>query len=78
MGVSCAFFSLFNAATMVFFGPPAKVLSGDCVRSSAEDFTVVPKWVKMESEIVYRVHELTKYMEGSLFVIAHFFKFCLL
>ncbi|GMP80547.1 hypothetical protein CsSME_00035600 [Camellia sinensis var. sinensis] len=65
MGVSCAFFSLFNAATMVFFGPPAKVLSGDCVRSSAEDFTVVPKWVKMESEIVYRVHELTKYMEGS-------------
>ncbi|CAL5392948.1 unnamed protein product [Camellia sinensis] len=38
MGVSCAFFSLFNAATMVFFGPPAKVLSGDCVRSSAEDF----------------------------------------
>ncbi|KAI7979692.1 UDP-glycosyltransferase 91C1 [Camellia lanceoleosa] len=64
-GVSCAFFSLYNAATMVFFGPPADVLSGDCVRSSAEDFTVVPKWVKMESEIVYRVHELTKYMEGS-------------
>ncbi|XP_028115991.1 UDP-glycosyltransferase 91C1-like [Camellia sinensis] len=27
MGVSCAFFSLFNAATMVFFGPPAKVAS---------------------------------------------------
>ncbi|XP_028095705.1 UDP-glycosyltransferase 91C1-like [Camellia sinensis] len=40
MGVSCAFFSLFNAATMVFFGPPAKVLSGDCVRSSAEDFQI--------------------------------------
>ncbi|CAL5348916.1 unnamed protein product [Camellia sinensis] len=54
------------AATMVFIGPPAEVLNGDCVRSSAEDFTVVPKWVKMESEIVYRVHEMTKYMEGSV------------
>ncbi|CAL5415070.1 unnamed protein product [Camellia sinensis] len=65
MGVSCAYFSLFSAATMVFIGPPAEVLNGDCVRSSAEDFTVVPKWVKMELEIVYRVHEMTKYMEGS-------------
>ncbi|KAM3250981.1 hypothetical protein P3L10_005051 [Capsicum annuum] len=41
LGVSCAFFSLFTAATMAFYGPPWALLNDE--RSIPEDYTVIKK-----------------------------------
>ncbi|KDP41496.1 hypothetical protein JCGZ_15903 [Jatropha curcas] len=65
LGISTAFFSLFNAATLSFIGPPSMLMNGGDLRLTAEDFTVVPKWVPFESNIAYRVHEVTKYVEKT-------------
>ncbi|CAN1192496.1 UDP-glycosyltransferase 91C1 [Linum perenne] len=57
----CVFFSLFTAATLCFVGPPG---GGDS-RRSAEDLTVIPDWVPIESNVKYRLHEVTKYVEKT-------------
>ncbi|XP_047262647.1 UDP-glycosyltransferase 91C1 [Capsicum annuum] len=62
LGVSCAFFSLFTAATMAFYGPPWALLNDE--RSIPEDYTVVPKWIPFESEVKYRQHEIKKNLEA--------------
>lgn len=59
LGISCAFFSLFNAAVLSFLGP----LDND-LRTKAEDFTVVPDWIPFKSEVVFRLHEMSKNMES--------------
>ncbi|GAA0138774.1 glycosyltransferase [Lithospermum erythrorhizon] len=64
-GIPTSFFSLFNAANLAFIGPPSIILSGEVVRSKAEDFAVVPKWFPFSSTIAYRVHEVLKYVDGS-------------
>lgn len=65
LGVTAAYFSLFNAANMAFIGPPSMILDGEYARTTAEDFTVVPRWIPVASEIVYRRHEVAKFMESS-------------
>ncbi|XP_059460895.1 UDP-glycosyltransferase 91C1 [Corylus avellana] len=62
-GVSRAFFSLFHAAFMSFLGPPEALIDGGS-RSTAEDFTMVPKWVPFHSNVVYRLHEIAKNVES--------------
>ncbi|KAK4361362.1 hypothetical protein RND71_020314 [Anisodus tanguticus] len=62
LGISCAFFSLFTAATMAFFGPPWALLNDE--RSIPEDYTVVPKWIPFETKAVYRLHEIKKNFEA--------------
>lgn len=62
LGVSRAFFCLFNAAFMSFLGPPEALIDGGS-RSTAEDFTMVPKWVPFHSNVVYRLHEIAKNVE---------------
>ncbi|XP_062164844.1 UDP-glycosyltransferase 91C1 [Alnus glutinosa] len=63
LGVSRAFFCLFNAAFMSFLGPPEALINGGS-RSTAEDFTMVPKWVPFHSNVVYRLHEIAKNVES--------------
>ncbi|XP_052201035.1 UDP-glycosyltransferase 91C1 [Diospyros lotus] len=69
LGISHAFFSLFTAATMAFFGPPSSSssLSSTMVntRTTPEDFTVVPAWVPFKSDVVYRLHEVKTFVEVS-------------
>ncbi|KAK2997905.1 hypothetical protein RJ639_025414 [Escallonia herrerae] len=65
LGISRAFFSLFNAATMAFIGPAEVLLTGEDNRKTADDFTVVPEWVPFESNVAFRVHEVVKFVEGS-------------
>ncbi|XP_055804399.1 UDP-glycosyltransferase 91C1 [Solanum dulcamara] len=62
LGVSCAFFSLFTAATMSFYGPPWALLNDE--RSVPEDYTVVPKWIPFETKVNYRLHEIKKNFEA--------------
>ncbi|ESQ33493.1 hypothetical protein EUTSA_v10007607mg [Eutrema salsugineum] len=57
LGISKAFFSLFNAASLCFLGPPSLLI--DNFRSKPEDFTVVPPWIPFHSNIAYRYHEIT-------------------
>uniref|UniRef100_A0A1J3FAB9 UDP-glycosyltransferase 91C1 n=1 Tax=Noccaea caerulescens TaxID=107243 RepID=A0A1J3FAB9_NOCCA len=63
LGISKAFFSLFNAATLCFMGPPSSLI--DDFRSTPEDFTVVPPWIPFESKIVFRYHEVARYVEKT-------------
>ncbi|KAB1203865.1 UDP-glycosyltransferase 91C1 [Morella rubra] len=63
LGVSRAFFSLFTAACLSFIGPPAVLIDGDS-RSTAEDFTVIPKWVPFHSNVAYRIHEVSRYVDA--------------
>ncbi|KAJ6694884.1 GLYCOSYLTRANSFERASE [Salix koriyanagi] len=65
LGISCAFFSLFTAATLSYIGPPSVLMNIGDPRSKAEDFTVVPKWIPFESDLVFRLHEVTKYVEKT-------------
>ncbi|CAN4081977.1 unnamed protein product [Withania somnifera] len=62
LGISCAFFSLFTAATMAFFGPPWALLNDE--RSIPEDYTVVPKWIPFKASVNYRLHEIKKNFEA--------------
>ncbi|XP_074267737.1 UDP-glycosyltransferase 91C1-like [Silene latifolia] len=59
MGVSCAYIALFNAASLSFIGPPSALLGN--VRSSLDDYTVVPCWIPFESDIAYRPYEVVKF-----------------
>ncbi|CAD5334446.1 unnamed protein product [Arabidopsis thaliana] len=63
LGISKAFFSLFNAATLCFMGPASSLIEE--IRSTPEDFTVVPPWVPFKSNIVFRYHEVTRYVEKT-------------
>ncbi|KFK29804.1 hypothetical protein AALP_AA7G181400 [Arabis alpina] len=63
LGISKAFFSLFNAASLCFMGPPSSLIQE--TRSKPEDFTVVPSWVPFESNIVFRYHEVARYVEKT-------------
>ncbi|EEF35043.1 UDP-glucosyltransferase, putative [Ricinus communis] len=65
VGISSAFFSLFTAATLSFIGPPSLTMNGGDLRLTAEDFTIVPRWVPFESNIKYCIHEVTKYIEKT-------------
>ncbi|KAF3447263.1 hypothetical protein FNV43_RR12443 [Rhamnella rubrinervis] len=65
LGVSRAFFSLFNAANLAFIGPPSVLIDGRDSRTKAEDFAVVPEWIPFETHVVYRTYELAKYFEGT-------------
>lgn len=66
LGISCAFFSLFTAACLSFIGPPSELMNCGDSRHNAEDFTVKPKWVPFESNVVYHLHEVTKYVEKPM------------
>ncbi|GLT60587.1 hypothetical protein SLA2020_333470 [Shorea laevis] len=61
LGISRAYFSLFTAAFLAFIGPRSDLAKDE--RSTPEDFTVAPKWVPFESNIYYRLHETTKFVE---------------
>nr|GEU89766.1 UDP-glycosyltransferase 91C1 [Tanacetum cinerariifolium] len=66
LGISTAYFSLFTAATQAFLGPTSQLTNNKGTRSTAEDFCQAPEWVPFESDIVYRLHEVTKYTEGAV------------
>ncbi|TYI21408.1 hypothetical protein ES332_A06G035300v1 [Gossypium tomentosum] len=69
LGISRAFFAVFTAACLSFMGSPSTLIGsgddGDDARSTAEDFTTIPNWVPFESNLAYRLHEITKYIERT-------------
>ncbi|XP_058185005.1 UDP-glycosyltransferase 91A1-like [Rhododendron vialii] len=61
LGISSAYFSIFIATSLCFFGP-SKVLMGmrGDSRTKPEDFTVQPKWVPFESTVAFRLFEINR------------------
>ncbi|KAF9617887.1 hypothetical protein IFM89_039106 [Coptis chinensis] len=64
LGVPCAFFSLFNAASVAFFGPPSELM-GNNEESwrSLEDLTYKPKWLPYNSIVFLRLYEMLRIMD---------------
>lgn len=60
LGISCAFFSTFNAWSSVFFGPAKDIIDGNVQRTKPEDFTVPPKWIPFPSNIAFRLYEINR------------------
>ena len=59
LGISCAFFCIFNAPTVGFLDS-----GGEDDRTEAEDFTVSPKWVPFPSRVSFRYFEIKKIFES--------------
>ncbi|KAF8779719.1 hypothetical protein HU200_002301 [Digitaria exilis] len=58
-GVPCAFVSLFSAAALCFFGPPAALMGlGKHARTKLDDLTSVPNYVPFPTTVAYRGYEL--------------------
>lgn len=59
LGISCSFFSIFNAPVLGFFDS-----GGEEDRTDAEHFTVSPKWVPFPSQVAYQYFEVKKIFES--------------
>ncbi|KAF5178177.1 Udp-glycosyltransferase 91c1, partial [Thalictrum thalictroides] len=66
LGVPCAFFSLVNAATIAWTGPPS-ILMGitEDPRKTLEDLLGVPKWIPSTSNVVFRLHEILRLVNST-------------
>ncbi|KAK9112914.1 hypothetical protein Scep_020433 [Stephania cephalantha] len=60
LGIHRAFFSIFHASTICFFGPPMNLLKDEDPRTKPEDFTVPPTWIHFPSNMAFRLHEILK------------------
>jgi hypothetical protein len=57
--VPCAFLSMFSAAALGFFGPPAALMGlGEHAKTKLEQLTSVPDYVAFPTTVAYRAHEL--------------------
>ncbi|XP_052197174.1 putative UDP-rhamnose:rhamnosyltransferase 1 [Diospyros lotus] len=60
LGISLAYFSIFNASSGSFFGSSITIVNGGDYRRTPEDFIVPPKWVPFPSTVAYRLHEIKR------------------
>ncbi|KAM5547326.1 UDP-glycosyltransferase 91C1-like [Rosa sericea] len=62
LGINSVYFTIFNATSMAFLGPPSEILGGE--RQQPEDFTVVPKWIDFPNyDVKYKLHEVITHWE---------------
>ncbi|TYH90004.1 hypothetical protein ES332_A13G021200v1 [Gossypium tomentosum] len=62
LGINLVFFSIFNASTSTFGGPPSALL-GDH-RKRLEDFTVVPEWIDYPcNNVAFTLYETVNYQQ---------------
>ncbi|KAF2302558.1 hypothetical protein GH714_037729 [Hevea brasiliensis] len=58
LGISGAYFSIFGAWTISFFGSSSSaMINGEDSRTRPEDFTVPPEWIPFPSKVAFRLHE---------------------
>ncbi|KAK4541128.1 hypothetical protein RGQ29_031797 [Quercus rubra] len=58
LGISRAFFSIFNASTLCFLGPTkSSVIEAHEPRSEPNHFVVPPKWVPFHTKVAFRYFE---------------------
>ncbi|KAM0055079.1 putative soyasaponin III rhamnosyltransferase [Helianthus debilis subsp. tardiflorus] len=59
-GVRTAYFSIYPALFLGFFGSPETAMHGDADRATLEEFIKLPKWVSFESEVRPSLFQLTR------------------
>ncbi|KAL5556573.1 hypothetical protein UlMin_038809 [Ulmus minor] len=65
LGVSRAFYFIFNASTVCFFGPtPTDLVEAYGPRTKPEDFTFPPKWIPFPSDLACRPFEAKKLFDN--------------
>ncbi|XP_044480648.1 putative UDP-rhamnose:rhamnosyltransferase 1 isoform X1 [Mangifera indica] len=61
LGISSAFFSIFQAWSLCFGGSSSSaMINGKDPRTKLEDFTVPPPWVPFKTNVAFRLHEAKK------------------
>ncbi|KAI3798686.1 hypothetical protein L1987_33964 [Smallanthus sonchifolius] len=66
LGISRAFFSIFNAWFISFMGSsPDDLINSSDDRTTAEDFLTPPKWVPFPSKLYYLKHEANLIFAGN-------------
>ncbi|XP_042503180.1 putative UDP-rhamnose:rhamnosyltransferase 1 [Macadamia integrifolia] len=63
-GIPCAYFSIFNAQFLAFFGSPWLRMTGEDTRTDPEHFTVPLKWFPSPSNLAFRLFEILKMSES--------------
>ncbi|KAK9949357.1 hypothetical protein M0R45_004884 [Rubus argutus] len=67
LGVSTAYFSVFNASSLCFFGPSSPdLMSRYELRTKPEEFTVHPEWIPFPSKICLRYFEAKSVLDGIM------------
>ncbi|KAM1047169.1 hypothetical protein ACFX2C_026565 [Malus domestica] len=61
LGVNSVYFSVTNANSLAFGGPPSELLGNK--RRRPEDFTVVPEWVDYPSNVAFKLHEVVSHWD---------------
>ncbi|PIA52260.1 hypothetical protein AQUCO_01000255v1 [Aquilegia coerulea] len=64
IGVSCAFFSLFNAASVAFFGPPSVLVGEVEVTHALENNIMKPKWMPSSPSVFLRLYEAVRILDS--------------
>nr|BBK15465.1 UDP-glycosyltransferase [Polygala tenuifolia] len=66
MGIKTCFFSICNAASLGFLGPPKETMGDGPIRTQPEQFLVSPEWVPFPSPIRFRYFEVMKIAKGII------------
>ncbi|KAL6226723.1 hypothetical protein ACLB2K_000684 [Fragaria x ananassa] len=60
--INSVYFTIVNATTMAFMGPPSELLNGQ--RQRPEDFTVVPKWIDFPNyDVAFKLYEMVSHWD---------------
>ncbi|XP_062010704.1 UDP-glycosyltransferase 91C1-like [Rosa rugosa] len=63
LGINSVYFTIVNATSMAFFGPPSELLAGQ--RQRPEDFTVVPEWIDFpDFNVAFKLHEMVSHWDS--------------
>ncbi|MED6131835.1 hypothetical protein PIB30_013565 [Stylosanthes scabra] len=61
LGIKTAYYSIFPAPVLAFFGPSLYLIgNGDQIRTQLQDFTVPPPWVQFPSTVAFRYFEIMR------------------
>ncbi|KAF5184942.1 Udp-glycosyltransferase [Thalictrum thalictroides] len=67
LNIPCAFFSIFNAANLCYFGPPSALLDvTDDSRTDPEDYSVSAKWIPFDNNLAFRKFELSRWFNDVI------------
>lgn len=66
LNISTAFFSIFIAASMVFWGSSEALISTEGPRTKPEDFVVPPSWIPFETNVAFKMFEILRIFGHSL------------
>ncbi|PIA50535.1 hypothetical protein AQUCO_01200004v1 [Aquilegia coerulea] len=66
LNIPCAFFSIFNAANLCFFGPPSALMgvTDDAWTHDPKACSVLAKWIPFDNNLAFRKFEMSCWNDG--------------